>query len=775
MSIVNNVQSVLKESDILDVYTVHNGNSHISSPFSMDISLSNFDGRQAAVEAMVDDSAMVAAMDVAVYERLRTTIGGWEPTQQKFRMANGSVVPGTARWKGHVSVQGMKVDGEFEVFDSGGGWKFLFGKPLLERFAAVHDYQKDAIVLRGEQGKWQEVFNKGLGVVLSIEPPTVLEESGQQEIPSSQAQGLAVLEESEGPLSGVIVKALTPLSREVEDLASVQQERITNGSPQHIPRVETPQRRRRPQVEDAPDDDPVQLKSTSGEHWDDQKRALSFDGEEWHIPEHELDTWFREERRMRRERAIEWQKELEFRQEERRVAWEKEEVQREVEWTEWLRKQRAEPGLHKWFFWRNCLKRLHPPKRLSVESPGGSSASPSREVPAACSSTDWHQVDHVTADAWTHSMTEKTLGEVGMQPNIAKECLEKKEIEGLPGGMRVDSVGGIDVPPSRGVSNNNPHADAKNANCENVAPMCILQEGNFMDSNPLGPDFFPDALDQSGDVNLFTCNDGERGAFHLECVKEILRKVKIGPELSADQRRKVEQLLSEYADCFALSVGEVRPVKNAVHRLNIPEGATFPKKVRQKSLTPPQREYLHAKVDELLEAGVIEHCNPEDVKCVLPLILAQKAHEGKGLMVEELMHKLNNECVATGLPTSFDLPTRPQPSEPMEHADLAKPAKWRICQNFMAVNKLTEIAPMPQGNIRSKQQSAYSISQGKGYFWCAKLPFGLTGAPSTFANMTALHLDNLIVDGTIELFMDDGGSADDDFESMFAKLTRILE
>ncbi|KAJ4494134.1 hypothetical protein C8R41DRAFT_715992, partial [Lentinula lateritia] len=119
------------------------------------------------------------------------------------------------------------------------------------------------------------------------------------------------------------------------------------------------------------------------------------------------------------------------------------------------------------------------------------------------------------------------------------------------------------------------------------------------------------------------------GAFRPERVKEILRKVKIGAELSADQRARVEQLLSSYADCFALSVGEVRPVKNAVHRLNVPENATLPKKVRQNQnlgVSPPQREYLHAKIDKLLEAGVIERCNPEDVKCVSPLTLAQKAH-----------------------------------------------------------------------------------------------------------------------------------------------------
>ncbi|KAJ3897702.1 hypothetical protein F5879DRAFT_781953, partial [Lentinula edodes] len=120
-----------------------------SSPFSMDISLKDFEEKQAEVEAMVNDGAMVAAMDIAVYERLQTTIGGWEPTKQKFRMANGSVVPGAVRWKGRVNVEGAEVDGDFEVFDSRGSWKFLSSKLLLEQFSAVHDYGKDAIRLQG--------------------------------------------------------------------------------------------------------------------------------------------------------------------------------------------------------------------------------------------------------------------------------------------------------------------------------------------------------------------------------------------------------------------------------------------------------------------------------------------------------------------------------------------------------------------------------------------------------------------------------------------------
>ncbi|KAJ3897866.1 hypothetical protein F5879DRAFT_927510 [Lentinula edodes] len=204
--IESNVQSVLEESNILEVYNAHGDESHISSPFSMDISLRDSEGKHAEVEAMVDDGAMVAAMDVV---------------------------------KGCVSVKGVKEDGGFEVFDSGGSWKFLFGKPLLKRFSAVHDYQRDAIVLKGKQGKWQEVFNKGLGITLTPNPTAVLEERSQQEVLSLAAEMHIVLEDCQGPSGGVIVQALTPLNREVPDLTCVQQECNTNEAPQYIPKAAT--------------------------------------------------------------------------------------------------------------------------------------------------------------------------------------------------------------------------------------------------------------------------------------------------------------------------------------------------------------------------------------------------------------------------------------------------------------------------------------------------------------------------------------------------------
>ena len=54
------------------------------------------------------------------------------------------------------------------------------------------------------------------------------------------------------------------------------------------------------------------------------------------------------------------------------------------------------------------------------------------------------------------------------------------------------------------------------------------------------------------------------------------------------------------------------------------------------------------------------------------------------------------------------------------------------------------------------------------------MPFGLTGAPSTFVHMTGQHLYDLLVDKVMELFIDDGGAAADTFPEMMNKLRHIF-
>lgn len=239
----------------------------------------------------------------------------------------------------------------------------------------------------------------------------------------------------------------------------------------------------------------------------------------------------------------------------------------------------------------------------------------------------------------------------------------------------------------------NQHGKRCDGETRNI-PICVVEDvaENFNVGAPV--DIFAVSAD------IFT---RRTDPFAEERVAEVLRLVQIGDDLSVEERTEVRALVAEFADCFALSVSEVFPVEGAVHKLNIPQGSKFSTKVRQRPLTPPQKKYLHGKIEEMLEAGIIEPCGPEDVRCVSPTTLAQKAHGGEGLSMVELQHKVNDECVKAGLEPRFDLPEREVRAE-AETEEVEKEQKWRICQNFGEVNRVTEIAAMPQGDIRTKQQ-----------------------------------------------------------------------
>jgi len=138
--------------------------------------------------------------------------------------------------------------------------------------------------------------------------------------------------------------------------------------------------------------------------------------------------------------------------------------------------------------------------------------------------------------------------------------------------------------------------------------------------------------------------------------------------------------------------------------------------------------------------------------------LAQKAHENTGLSLDELKHKVNDECIKHSLPAAFDLPTCPAPTE--NAPTNTSPKKWCSCQDFGEINKVTQIAPVPQGDICAKQlclsghryihsfdfmAGFYGIAihpdsqlyiafflEGRGHFTYECMPFGITGGPSEF-------------------------------------------
>ncbi|KAJ7165714.1 hypothetical protein C8R43DRAFT_823506, partial [Mycena crocata] len=121
-------------------------------PFLCGIEVEGPNGELVRIRALEDDGAMVNAMCTALYETVRHRIGILQHSGKTLRMANGVLVPSTGFWEGYIRFGGARVWASFEVFPSGGSWSFLFGKPLLEGFGAVHDYAVDSISVPGEKG-----------------------------------------------------------------------------------------------------------------------------------------------------------------------------------------------------------------------------------------------------------------------------------------------------------------------------------------------------------------------------------------------------------------------------------------------------------------------------------------------------------------------------------------------------------------------------------------------------------------------------------------------
>jgi len=114
-------------------------------PFLQNITLAGPKGEAVWVTVLFDEGAMVSAMCSSFFEKVKHRLGNWIPSAKRLRMANGTIIPSCATWKGEIEIAGTKAHGEFEVFDSGGGWKFLFGKLMLHAFKAVHDYRTDEV------------------------------------------------------------------------------------------------------------------------------------------------------------------------------------------------------------------------------------------------------------------------------------------------------------------------------------------------------------------------------------------------------------------------------------------------------------------------------------------------------------------------------------------------------------------------------------------------------------------------------------------------------
>ncbi|KAJ7053887.1 hypothetical protein C8F01DRAFT_1165177 [Mycena amicta] len=94
---------------------------------------------------LFDGGVSVGALDKKVWEANKEALGPGKPSTTILRMASGQLILSERRWEGTVEIEGISKWVRLEVFDSGGGWQVLLGKPLQAALGAIHDYAADII------------------------------------------------------------------------------------------------------------------------------------------------------------------------------------------------------------------------------------------------------------------------------------------------------------------------------------------------------------------------------------------------------------------------------------------------------------------------------------------------------------------------------------------------------------------------------------------------------------------------------------------------------
>jgi hypothetical protein len=137
------------ESSIVDLYGMQNDDGEKKIvPFQHVIELHGPRGEIMRWMSTFDDGAMVDAIDLKEFGKVKHRLAALKQSNRVLRMADGRLVPSTGVWNGVLKVANVPKEGTFEVFDSNGVWSVLFGKPSLKRFKAIHDYDVDTVTIR---------------------------------------------------------------------------------------------------------------------------------------------------------------------------------------------------------------------------------------------------------------------------------------------------------------------------------------------------------------------------------------------------------------------------------------------------------------------------------------------------------------------------------------------------------------------------------------------------------------------------------------------------
>ena len=203
-----------------------------------------------------------------------------------------------------------------------------------------------------------------------------------------------------------------------------------------------------------------------------------------------------------------------------------------------------------------------------------------------------------------------------------------------------------------------------------------------------------------------------------ECVteqKETYRDVNISPELSADQKQEVEELLLEFADIFT----DVPKVTNLGEH-NIELTSSDPLRIKPYPIPFALRAEVNREIDSMLRNNIIE---PSTAPYSSPIVVVKKSDGSNRICID--YRKLNKITV-------FDPEPMPQMQEIFSGLTGSQYfSKFDFCKGYWQV-------PM-----RSEVKDLTTFASPDGLYRFRVMPFGLVNAPATFSRIMRQLLHGL--------------------------------
>jgi len=105
----------------------------------------------------------------------------------------------------------------------------------------------------------------------------------------------------------------------------------------------------------------------------------------------------------------------------------------------------------------------------------------------------------------------------------------------------------------------------------------------------------------------------------------------------------------------------------------------------------------------------------------ITLMLTQKVHSKAGLSLHELQHRVNEECIMNSFSPAHNIKapitssgTHPKQRPLRWHTKPHTAAENGAFARYSVLNKVTQVFPMPQGDIHMKQGISADISESNG-------------------------------------------------------------